>query len=156
MTYFFLLFIIMPILEIWLILKVGALFGVFPTFALILITAALGMYLLRREGYATLFRAQEKMAAGAMPAHEMAEGMMLAFSGALLLTPGFVTDTVGFLLLSASVRRLLIKQLSSHFKVVESGSYSSHPESERYEEHKSTSESGDYIEGEFRREDDKK
>ena len=135
----------MPIIEIALIIQVGQSLGVVPTVALILITAAIGTFLLRREGVATLFRARQKMETGEMPAHEMAEGIMLAFAGALLLTPGFVTDLVGFSLLSRTVRRNLIKQFSGHFSVMghDGGTFHSANSSSR----------ADYIDAEYHRDD---
>lgn len=145
MRYFFILFVVMPILEIALIMQVGALLGVAPTVALIIITAVIGTFLLRREGVATLFRAREKMNSGEMPAHEMAEGIMLAFAGALLLTPGFVTDVIGFSLLSRAIRKALIKQFSDQIAVVGSGHSG-------FRSSKVKTES-DFIEAEFHRED---
>lgn len=145
MRYIFLLFILMPIVEIALIIQVGQSLGVVPTVALILITAAIGTFLLRREGVATLFRARQKMESGELPAHEMAEGIMLAFAGALLLTPGFVTDIVGFSLLSRTVRKNLIQQFSGHFKVVGSGNDAFHSDGQ--------SSDSDYIDAEYHREE---
>ena len=145
MRYFFILFIIMPILEIALILQVGGIFGVAPTVALIIITAVIGTYLLRREGVATLFRARQKMDAGMLPAQEMGEGIMLAFAGALLLTPGFITDVVGFSLLSRTVREAMIKKFSGHFTVINASRSSSGASQTRS--------GSDYIDAEYHRED---
>jgi len=149
MRFLFVLFIMMPLIEIWLILKVGSLVGVPLTVVLIVLTAALGTFLLRREGFATLFRARQKMGAGALPAQEMAEGIMLAFAGALLLTPGFVTDVIGFSLLSHSVRRYVITKFSGQFQFVGgSGGFSAQSM------HAGDDAIGDdVIEGEFRRDD---
>lgn len=135
----------MPILEIALIIQVGGFLGVFPTVALILITALAGTYLLRREGIATLFRARQKMTSGELPAHEMAEGVMLAFSGALLLTPGFITDVIGFSLLSRTVREALVKRFSSHVNVVGVGF--------PHEQRNAQDQNPDYIDAEFHRDD---
>ena len=118
MRVLFLLLVMMPLIEIWLIFRVGGLIGIVPTIALIVFTAAAGAFLLRREGVATLFRAQRKMGEGALPAQEMAEGVMLAFAGAMLLTPGFVTDIFGFLLLSRRVRTAVVKKFSGQFQVM--------------------------------------
>lgn len=113
MQYLFLLLVVTPILELWLILKVGSAIGVGSTILLILLTAVLGAALLRKQGFSTLFRARQKMQDGQMPAREMAEGIMLAISGALMLTPGFVTDAIGFSLLVPQVRSLLIQRFQS-------------------------------------------
>jgi len=145
MRYIFLLFILMPILEIALIIQVGQFLGMAPTVALILITAAIGTFLLRREGVATLFRARQKMSSGELPGHEMAEGIMLAFAGALLLTPGFVTDVIGFSLLSRTVRKKLIQEFSGYFQFVGSNDGAVHTEN--------TNPHSDYIDVEYHREE---
>lgn len=108
LKYFLLLFIVMPIAELWLLITVGQSIGVLPTIGLVLLTAVIGLSLLQQQGGETLLRARGKMKVGEMPAIEMLEGMVLGVCGALLLTPGFVTDTVGFLGLVPPVRRWLI------------------------------------------------
>ena len=108
MRLFPLLFIVLPILEMWLLIEVGGEIGAFNTVALVLLTAMIGFALLRYQGLATLQRAQQRMANGQMPAKEMAEGMCLAVGGALLLTPGFLTDCFGFFCLIPGLRKLLI------------------------------------------------
>ena len=136
----------MPVVEIALIIQVGQALGVPPTIALILFTAVVGAYLLKREGLATLFRARQKMESGRIPAQEMGEGMMLAFAGALLLTPGFVTDVVGFSLLSGTVRRKLIGRFSSVVTIIGA---SKRAESNQHADHKN-----DYIDAEYHRDED--
>ena len=96
MRFLFILFIAMPILEMLVLIKVGGLIGALPTVGLVLLTAVVGMSLLRQQGPSTLARAQDKMRHGGMPAKEMVEGIFLAVGGALLLTPGFITDFIGF------------------------------------------------------------
>ena len=95
----FLLFIFVPLIEIYLLIKVGGIIGAFPTVLVVVSTAIAGTWLLKQQGLATLMRFQTSAAQGRMPAQEMAEGLALAFGGALLLTPGFVTDIIGFLCL---------------------------------------------------------
>jgi UPF0716 protein FxsA len=111
MPIFFILFIVVPLLEIGLFVQVGSRIGAVPTIALVVLTAACGVLLLRWQGLMTLMRARGRMQQGQMPAQEMAEGIMLAFAGALLLTPGFFTDTVGFVLLLPGCRRALFGAL---------------------------------------------
>lgn len=106
-----LLFIAMPVLEMWVLIEVGGIIGPWPTIGLVLLTAAVGYGLLRQQGFATLMRGQQRMEAGELPAREMVEGMALAVSGALLLTPGFVTDTIGFLGLISPLRAALANRL---------------------------------------------
>jgi len=101
------LFILVPLLEIWLIIKVGSQIGALSTIGLIVLTAVIGVALLRQQGLATLNKVQAQMQAGELPATGMLEGMLLFFAGALLLTPGFFTDTVGFVLLIPPLRRAI-------------------------------------------------
>ncbi len=91
----------------YLLITVGGYLGALPTVGLVMLTALIGVALLRRQGLAMLMRAQDNMQRGVLPAQEMAEGIMLAVAGALLLTPGFVTDAFGFALLTPAFRRWL-------------------------------------------------
>lgn len=111
MPVLFLLFIVMPIVEMYILIKVGGLIGGLYTIGLVLLTALIGVTLLKRQGLSTLMTAQQKMNSGQMPVTEMAEGLMLAIAGALLLTPGFVTDTIGFILLTPVLRQHLAERL---------------------------------------------
>jgi len=106
--YLFVLFIAIPLLEIYLFIKVGEVVGAWPTVFFIVLTAVIGVALLRQQGLSTLSRFQQQVQRGELPANTMAEGIMLVFSGALLLTPGFFTDAIGFLLLMPFVRRAII------------------------------------------------
>jgi len=96
---FAVLFLIIPIIEIFLLIKVGGIIGALPTIILVVLTAVIGAGLLRQQGLSTLARFQQNMSQGKLPAQEMVEGILLAVGGALLMTPGFVTDTIGFLCL---------------------------------------------------------
>lgn len=149
MRILFLLFIIMPIVEMFLLIKVGAWIGAWYTIALVLLTAMIGITLLRHQGLQTLVNANQKMRSGEMPVSEMGEGVMLAVAGALLLTPGFVTDTIGFLLLTPGVRQLLVRAMVERLVkaggVVQGNVYYS-----SYSEVRPESESGKVIEGDFR------
>ena len=97
-----LIFIIVPMIELAVLIQVGSYIGVLWTLALIFITAIIGVRLL--QGLSTLMRAQQRLAEGGIPAQELAEGFLLALAGALLLTPGFLTDAFGFSLLMPGVR----------------------------------------------------
>ena len=103
------LFLVVPLVEIYLLIQVGGIIGAIPTVALVVFTAVLGALLLRLQGLETLRRVQLAMMRGEVPAAEMLEGVVLLISGALLLTPGFFTDTLGFLGLVPSVRRWLVR-----------------------------------------------
>ena len=105
MKILFIFFLIVPFAEIYLLLKIGSFIGVFPTVLLVVFTAVLGAWLLRQQGFATWQRFQNGLAQGQLPALEMIEGPILLVGGALLLTPGFFTDVLGFACLIPSARR---------------------------------------------------
>lgn len=121
MPWFLLLFIVMPIVEIAVLLRVGDALGWLPTLAIVIITAVLGTSMLRQQGMATLARARQRMGAGQMPAQQLLEGVLLLIGGVLLLTPGFVTDAFGFACLIPVTRRWLAAQLASRAKIFGSG-----------------------------------
>ena len=102
-----LLFISVPIVEIALLIQVGGWLGLWPTVGLVVLTAVVGTALLRQQGFAILRRARDSLSRDEMPMAEVFDGICLVFAGALLLTPGFVTDTIGFLLLTPPVRLVL-------------------------------------------------
>ncbi|ROS01277.1 UPF0716 protein FxsA [Sinobacterium caligoides] len=112
MRFLFMMFIVVPIVEMYLLFQVSGVIGALPTIGLVLLTAVIGSWLLRKEGLSTLFRANQKMQTGQIPAKEMAEGIAIAVGGALLLTPGFVTDTIGFCCLIPGIRRPLISLIA--------------------------------------------
>lgn len=100
-------FILTPLVEIGVFIEVGGLLGVWPTLALVVVTAAVGVALLRRQGLSTFTRAREALRRHQAPVDEVFDGLCLLVAGALLLTPGFVTDALGFLLLIPAARRAL-------------------------------------------------
>lgn len=104
----FLVFLIVPFLEIYLLIEVGGVIGALPTILLTVFTAILGAALVRMQGISTLMRMQQSAASGQLPARELFDGACLLIAGALLLTPGFFTDTIGFLLLTPPFRTVLI------------------------------------------------
>lgn len=106
------LFVLMPILEMWVLIEVGGRIGALPTIGLVLLTACIGLVLLRRQGAGALARAQTKLRAQQMPVREMADGLFFAVGGALLLTPGFVTDAIGFACLTPGIRTLLMSVIA--------------------------------------------
>lgn len=160
-----LLFILIPLVELYVIIVVGEQIGALWTVLLVIFTAVVGVNLLRIQGMSTLARAQRNMAQGQIPAMEMMEGVALAVAGVLLITPGFITDTLGFLCLFPATRQAMIRFLMSRATVVGFGGYQQHgrPESNAWEgearpededapgvEHTRV---GRTIEGEYRRED---
>lgn len=119
---FLFLFIVMPIVEMTILIKVGTIIGALNTVGLVLLTAVIGAALLRQQGLATLLKANQRLNSGELPAKEVAEGLILAVGGALLLTPGFVTDTIGFLCLIPGSRHWLAAQALKRMVVAGQGS----------------------------------
>jgi UPF0716 protein FxsA len=103
-----LLFIAIPLVELYFLIKVGVEIGAFPTLFLTLFTALLGAWMVRRQGFTTLNRVRDSMQRGEVPALQMMEGTVLLLCGFMLLLPGFVTDSVGFVLLIPPLRRWLL------------------------------------------------
>ena len=106
-----LLFILVPAIELALLLEVGRHLGTLPTLGLIAVTGVVGASLARRQGLAVLGRAQDQMARGELPTGSLADGVMILVAGALLITPGILTDAFGFLLL-VPVFRDVVKNVS--------------------------------------------
>lgn len=113
----FLVFLIVPLVEIYLLLIIGGIIGPLPTVAVVVLTAALGAWLLRIEGLQTWFRLQQSLAQGKIPALEIVEGPILLVGGALLLTPGFFTDFLGFLCLLPATRRGIARYLLNRWLI---------------------------------------
>jgi len=113
----FILFLVVPTVEIYVLIKVGGIIGTLPTIFLIVFTAVLGALLLRYQGFVTLRNFQISLGGGRLPTLELMEGMVLLVAGALLLTPGFITDTLGFLCLVPPLRRGLIRWLLRRYRM---------------------------------------
>jgi UPF0716 protein FxsA len=146
--FLFLLFLVVPLVEIYLLIKVGGIIGAFPTVFLVVFTAVLGAWLLRLQGFSTLKRVRTTMEQGGIPALEMLEGAVLLISGALLLTPGFFTDTIGFLCLVPPFRRNLVRWALGRFLMPPGGFDGSGGGHSSHHNGPTT------LEGEYRREDD--
>lgn len=139
-----LLFVGLPLFELYFLIQVGSEFGAIPTIALSVFTAVLGGMLVRLQGITTLMRVRATLERDEVPAVEMLEGALLLVAGFFLLLPGFFTDFVGFLCLVPSVRRALVL-----FFLRRSGTMQP-----PHGPGKSHQEGPKVIEGEFRREDD--
>lgn len=113
----FAIFVAVPIVEIALFIQVGGWLGLWPTLAIVIATAALGTFLVKRQGLAELQRIQASLDSLSNPTRPLAHGAMILASGLLLLTPGFFTDAIGFALLVPGVRDLLMEQIRSRVKV---------------------------------------
>ena len=122
--------ILVPIIEIYLFIKIGSKFGAFNTISLIFITAIIGVYYARYEGLNTIKSGFSQLIKNEIPAYEMISGAAIAFASFLLILPGFATDVLGFLLIFPPTRKLILISLSKKFK-------------------SSTQEKKPYIDGEF-------
>lgn len=111
-----LLFIVVPIAELYVLWTVEGRIGLGATLAAVFITAIVGASLLRRQGLATMATIRQRVASGQFPGRDLAHGGILLFAGGLLLTPGFITDTVGFALLVPAVREFVRLRLAGYFR----------------------------------------
>lgn len=145
---FALIFLLVPLVEIYILIQVGQVIGALWTVFFVVLTAVIGVKLLKSQGLSTLSRAQQKLNSGELPAQELFEGFALVIAGAFLLTPGFFTDAAGFLLLFPPTRSLIIRSLTA--KLMASGNFVMHGEFQS----KQKPSSGDVIEGVKYRKDD--
>lgn len=102
-----LLFLVVPLAELYVIIQVGQAFGALNTIALLIIISATGAWLVKREGMSVWRRFQRQIESGAVPGKEIADGVMILFAGALLMSPGFLTDLLGIALLLPPVRAVI-------------------------------------------------
>jgi len=113
----FLAFLMVPLIEIALFIQVGGWIGLWPTLAIVVLTAIAGTGLVRSQGAAVLSRLRDSFETLRDPTEPLAHGAMILFSGALLLTPGFFTDTVGFLLLIPAVRSWVLREAAKRIQI---------------------------------------
>lgn len=103
----FLLFAVIPVIELAILIRVGSYIGTMNTVVIVILTAVVGAYLVKMEGIGVMSRIQKNMQEGIFPADELINGMMILVSGALLLTPGFFTDILGFLMVIPVTRNII-------------------------------------------------
>ncbi|NDH97273.1 MAG: hypothetical protein EBZ17_07420, partial [Actinobacteria bacterium] len=119
------LFLVVPILEIWVLIQAAEVVGGVNAIALMILISAAAAFLVRREGLGLLMRFQQRVNAGELPTKELLDGLLVAMAGALMLTPGFVTDAVGLLCLlrpsRAIIRTVLIARFGSRMMVTGPG-----------------------------------
>ena len=138
----FLVVLIIPFAEIYLLLLVGGIIGAFPTIFLVVFTAALGAWLLRQQGFATFRQFQANLAQGVIPAYEMIEGPIILLGGLLLLTPGFITDILGFACLIPPLRKKIAQYVIENHLIQAGGAFQQEKTAEK-----------NILEGEFRKEE---
>ncbi|MDO9106544.1 MAG: FxsA family protein [Methylovulum sp.] len=120
----FLVVLVVPFAEIYLLLQVGGIIGALPTIFLVVFTALLGAFLLKQQGLATFRRFQLSMAQGEVPAYEIIEGPIILLGGVLLLTPGFITDLMGLVCLIPQLRRKIAQYLIENHVIQAAASFS--------------------------------
>ena len=112
----FLTFIIIPIIEISIFITIGSNIGILNTITIILLTALIGIFLVRRRGLGILFNAQNNLSQGIMPTEEIKGGIFLLISGLLLITPGFFTDCIGFAVFLKPVQNFISFKAKNYFQ----------------------------------------
>ena len=112
----FLLFTIIPLIEIWVLIQVGQRIGAFDTIALIVLSGIIGAFLARSQGFYIISKIQHELSQGQMPTESLTDGLIILTGAILLITPGFVTDIFGFVLLVPQTRVFVKKFVTSQFK----------------------------------------
>ena len=113
----FFIFVLVPLIELYILLEVGAVIGAGVTFLIIIATAFIGTRLVKQQGTSTWQSIQQQMQQGQLPAERLFDGICILVSGVLLITPGFLTDIVGMLLLTPPFRSAMYQQVGRHIKV---------------------------------------
>lgn len=147
-------FLVIPVIEIYLLIQVGSMIGAGWTIFFVIATAILGAGLLRQQGLSTWTRLNQSMAQGQLPPTILVEGLLLLLSGAFLLTPGFFTDTIGFLFLTPFIRKYIAATLLSRGLFVAANMHTRHT-TETTRSTTTRSVEGHVIEGEYEDRSDK-
>ena len=117
MAWLFLLLIVAPLVELYVIIQVGTVIGAWETIALLIIESAIGAWLLKRQGLSTLAKISDAVNGGRVPGKELVDGLLILVAGALMVAPGFIGDVIGYLLLlpptRAPIRALVMKRFAS-------------------------------------------
>lgn len=150
----FLVFSAVSLLEIFVLVQVGGFLGVWPTIALVILSALVGSTLVRSQGLQLVQQLQQRLAKGEMPGQQLVEGCMLLITGILLVTPGFVTDLCGLLLLQPNIRSKIAHIILTNVKINPASMGTGYSNSQVFK--KGHLDDRDIIEGEFERKDDDK
>ena len=116
MRIFFVLFLLFPLAELFVLIKVGSSIGALATIMLLVLSGIAGVLLLRLAGFATAWRARERLARGELPEREMLQGLMMAIGGGLLLLPGFISDVLALIVLFPPTRNFLFRQINGRME----------------------------------------
>ncbi|MEL4440604.1 FxsA family protein [Shewanella algae] len=150
----FIIFVLIPVVELSVLIRVGEVLGSWNTVALVILTAVVGVSLVRSQGLSTLMSVQKKLAAGEAPGQEIVEGMMLAMAGILLLIPGFVTDLIGLILLTPITRAPLARYFYQRMQLKVVAGAQFRAGTNPFEPPHQRGQGGDVFEGEFERKAD--
>ena len=155
MRAFLLLFLLFPVLELYVFFKVSTAIGFFPALLLIIAGSMLGVLVVRVAGLATALKARESLNRGELPAQQMLEGLMLALGDGLLVLPGFINDAAGLLLLFPPVRRFLVNRLRKRAEeqAIRQRAFAEDFEAARPRSHQPLGREPNVIEGEFEHRD---
>lgn len=119
----FVLFTLVPVVELWLLIRVGSIIGLFPTIGVVILTGFIGAWMARIQGISVISELNTSVAQGKMPGRELVNAVLVFVGGALLLTPGFITDVLGFSMIMPGTRDIISAFLMSYFsKRVQNGS----------------------------------
>ncbi len=123
------LFLALPIVEIYIIVQVGSIVGGWNTIGLMILISVIGAWMVRREGLSIIAKVQRQLVEGSLPTKQLVDGLLVAFAGALMLTPGFLTDAIGLLLLLPPTRVIARTALIARFRnrVQDRGAFSGPP-----------------------------
>ena len=116
-----LVFILVPLLEIYILVKIGEYLGAEGTIGLILLTGVLGAFFVRMQGFSLIKKIQGDLREGRMPHQRLLEGVCILAAGLLMITPGLLTDLTGFLLLVPAVRKILIEKIIATARIYTGG-----------------------------------
>ncbi len=155
MRVFFLLFLVFPLLELFVLIRVGSSIGATSTLLLVLAGGVLGVFCIRLAGFATALKVRQRMAQGEVPNTDMLNGLLLVVAGGLLFLPGFISDAIGLLCMLPITRQLLIKRIALHMRHSAAQSRQFYAQSTTYTEQseQSVPHQAQIIEGEFERKD---
>lgn len=153
MRIFLLLFLLFPLAELTVLIKVGSSIGVLPTILLLVIGGMAGILLMRLAGFTTAWRARERLARGELPEREMLQGLMMAVAGALLFLPGFLSDVIGLLVLFPPSRKLFLGMVISRIEAQAQRRRAFADDLRQQQDQRAAAQRPNVIEGEWERRD---
>ena len=149
MPFLFIIFVVIPVIEITILIKVGQAIGGWYTVGIVLLSAFIGVNMLRYQGVSTLLKARSRIESGEMPLSEMRDGIIIAIGGALLITPGFVTDAVGFACLLPFTRGLFFHMFGHRISAFAQKNSHAHFHSSNMNQHVKPDSDDEIIDAEY-------